>query len=242
MSNNLERILEQTTELVQYLATTGRPAAIRRRKRRRRAFLKFVKVSALMSITSFLIIVGMISSKLLLGPLGSEGVLAAIVALLTSWALILYFSLRQAPRLPRPTEKVDFPQLAARTEQWLEQQRPALPVAAASLLDRIGVGLEALNPQLRVLNPEQPVAHEVRRLLVDELPELVSGYIRVPRALQRQPLNGGPSPDKQLVEGLTTIEAEIARMHERLATDDLHALATQQRYLEVKYRRDDDLK
>jgi hypothetical protein len=239
---NLERILEHTTELVHYLSTTGRSAALRRRRRRRRAFVKFLKVSAVMSFTSFAIIIGMISSRLLLGPLGSEGVVATLIALLTSWTLILYFSLRQPPALPRPTAKVDFPQLAARTEQWLEQQRHVLPVAAESLLDRIAVGLEALNPQLRALDPQQPVAHEVRRLLADELPELVSGYIRVPRALQRQPLNGGPSPDKQLVEGLTTIEAELTRMHGRLATDDLHALATQQRYLEVKYRRDDELK
>jgi hypothetical protein len=44
------------------------------------------------------------------------------------------------------------------------------------------------------------------------------------------------------VEGLTTIDVAIDRLHARLAADDLRALATQQRYLEMKYKDDDKLK
>jgi hypothetical protein len=69
----------------------------------------------------------------------------------------------------------------------------------------------------------------------------VNVYQKVPRALQQQPLHGGPSPDRQLVEGLTTVEEAIGRIHERLAADDMRALATQQRYLEIKYKGDGEL-
>jgi hypothetical protein len=93
---------------------------------------------------------------------------------------------------------------------------------------------------LAALDPQTVPAADFRRLVGEELPELIRGYQKVPRALQSQPLHGGPSPDRQLVAGLATIDEEIGRMHTRLATDDLHALATQQRFLESKYKRDDD--
>jgi hypothetical protein len=46
------------------------------------------------------------------------------------------------------------------------------------------------------------------------------------------------SPDKQLVEGLHVVDAELQRMSEQLASGDLHKLATQGRYLELKYQGD----
>ena len=83
----------------------------------------------------------------------------------------------------------------------------------------------------------EPAAMEIRRLIADELPELVNGYLRVPQHLRRDGLNG-MSPDKQLVEGLTVVDAELQRMSEQLASGDLHKLATQGRYLELKYQGD----
>ena len=74
----------------------------------------------------------------------------------------------------------------------------------------------------------------VRRLVGEELPELIRGYQRVPQQLRRQ------GPDAQLVEGLRVVEGEIARMTEQLASGDLDKLATQGKYLELKYRGVDD--
>ena len=44
------------------------------------------------------------------------------------------------------------------------------------------------------------------------------------------------SPDKQLVDGLTVVDSELTRISEQLATGDLNKLATQGRYLELKYQ------
>ena len=48
----------------------------------------------------------------------------------------------------------------------------------------------------------------------------------------------GPSPDRQLIDGLAVVDGELARMTAQLASGDLHKLATQGRYLELKYKGD----
>jgi hypothetical protein len=58
----------------------------------------------------------------------------------------------------------------------------------------------------------------------------VRGYQRVPQQLRRQ------GPDAQLVEGLRVVESELARMTQQLASGDLDKLATQGKYLELKYK------
>ena len=65
------------------------------------------------------------------------------------------------------------------------------------------------------------------------------GHLRVPKHLRREGLNG-MSPDTQLIEGLNVVDAELQRMSEQLASGDLRKLATQGRYLELKYQGDSD--
>jgi hypothetical protein len=232
-----ERIFEQAAELLRRVSSEARQRSERGRKRRRRLLARMVKTAALMALSTFVIVVGMISGGFLFGPRGVEGLIAAPFAIVVAWTAILYWSLRSRPT-PRVLVKSDLAQLPARTEEWLDAQRWTLPAAAQQRLDSIALRLEALAPQVQALDPQTPAAAEVRRLIGEELPELVRGYQKLPRALQSQPLHGGHSPDRRLVEGLATIDEQIERVHLRLAADDLHALATQQRYLEIKYKGD----
>ncbi|HEY6876844.1 MAG TPA: hypothetical protein VI299_02450, partial [Polyangiales bacterium] len=112
-----------------------------------------------------------------------------------------------------------------------------LPGDAQPKLDSITDRLDALTPQVAALAHENPAAHELRRLLGEELPQLISGWHKVPTSLRSQPLYGGSTPAQQLLDGLDTIDKQMARLHEQLAQDDLHALATHQRYLDLKYNR-----
>src|SRR3546814_1724584 len=80
----------------------------------------------------------------------------------------------------------DLKSLPLQTEIWLESQRKALPAPAIKLIDSIGVRLETLAPQLQSLDQNEPAALEVRRLLSDHLPELVTGYQSIPEPLRRQ--------------------------------------------------------
>jgi hypothetical protein len=176
---------------------------------------------------------------------GWNGIAVLIVALLSTYGGLLHWVLRkpEPPRLPpltagAPSEGIAL--LPARTGDWLEQERDRLPPSAQPQLDSIGDRLDALAPQVAGLPGDDPSTQQVRRLLADELPQLISGWHKVPTALRAQPLYGGSTPERQLVEGLDTIDKQLARLHEQLAKDDLHALATHQRYLEMKYNEPDD--
>jgi hypothetical protein len=169
-------------------------------------------------------------------PLGIGGVILAamLFAGLALGALLWPAGARIAAL---PTATTALAQLPLSTEVWLANQRAALPPPAQRLADGIGLKLEQLAPQLQRLDDKEPAAFEIRRLIVDELPELVRGYQRVPDHLRRDGVNG-MSPDKQLIEGLTVVDSELNRMSTQIASGDLNALATQGRYLELKYQGD----
>jgi hypothetical protein len=171
---------------------------------------------------------------LLVGPVGAGGLMLTVLAFVVM-ALVLSIFPRDeaAPAETLPTTELAL--LPLRTEEWLASQRPALPAPAARLIDNIGVQLEILAPQLQTLDAREPAAAEIRRLIADDLPELVKGYQRVPQNLRRDGING-MSPDKQLLDGLGVVESELGRMSEQLATGDLNKLATQGRYLVLKYQ------
>ena len=87
---------------------------------------------------------------------------------------------------------------------------------AITLADAIGVKLDTLSAQLATLPDDEPAAAEVRKLVGEQLPELVRGYQRVPEPLRRVERNGR-TPDQQLVDGLKIIDTEIAAMTQQLA-------------------------
>ncbi|MBT2188982.1 hypothetical protein [Sphingobium nicotianae] len=166
-------------------------------------------------------------------PLGSTGLLI-VMGLLLACVLFAFVPTQGSVTLAKLGE-TDLKALPLKTEMWLESQRKALPAPAIPILDAISNRLETLAPQLATLSPQEPAALEVRRLLSDHLPELVTGYQSIPAPLRGQPRNGRV-PDAQLVEGLSVIEQEIATMTEQLASGDLDKLAAHNRYLEIKYQ------
>jgi len=172
----------------------------------------------------------------LFAPIGTTGVMIAVALFLLVATAILMM-----PGAPEPSaEALPTTQLALlplKTEEWLATQRLALPAPSARLVDGIGVKLEALAPQLQTLDEREPAAAAVRRLIGDELPELVKGYRRVPQAL-RSVDTDGIVPERQLFEGLQVVDQELTRMSEQLARGDLEKLATQGKYLELKYQGD----
>jgi hypothetical protein len=180
------------------------------------------------------VLVGAVLFGAFIAPLGFFGTLLTMmlmVAVLYLFAVYPRFPELRAEELP----KVDLKQLAGRTEIWLEAQRPALPAPAKTLVDGIGVQLDLLAPQLQALDPASPAAASIRKLVGEDLPELVGGYRRIPEPLRRE-AHAGRTPDDQLVEGLKLIEREIGGAARSLATGKLDELATRQRYLELKYQ------
>ncbi|MEP9359421.1 hypothetical protein [Sphingomonas sp. KR3-1] len=183
------------------------------------------------------ILIGAIVFALAVAPLGMMG--AMLVALLLVAATLVFAVMpASAPVNVEKLAEIPLKALPRSTERWLETQRPALPAPVRGLVDSIGVKLETLSPQLAALDENSPAAVEVRKLVGEQLPELVKGYARVPEPLRRVERNG-LTPDQQLAQGLQLIDDEIAEMTAQLAQGDLDALATRGRYLQIRYQGDE---
>lgn len=167
-------------------------------------------------------------------PIGMGGAMLVLLALVIATTIFALLPAESAPA-PETLGKVELKALPRQIERWLDAQRPLLPAPAVRLTDDIGVKLEMLAPQLATLGDNEPAAAEVRRLVGEQLPELIKGYQRVPQSLRASSRNG-KSPDAQLVDGLRLIDEEIAEMTAKLAEGDMNLLATRSRYLEIAYK------
>lgn len=225
-----DRVLADAEAVLRRHSERGQSLSARARQRRNAGLLRKVKYAfwAVLAVVLASAVAGFVL------PLGVTGVMIALGVMIAALLLIALMPAESRVK----TEALAATELAAlplKTEIWLENQRKALPAPAVTLVDSIGVKLEILAPQLERLNDQEPAAQEIRRLLADHLPELVTGYQSIPQPLRREERNGRV-PEKQLVDGLAVIDAEIGRMSENLASGDLDKLATQNRFLELKYQ------
>lgn len=225
-----DRVLADAEAVLRRHSERGKSLTSRARERRNASILR--RLGRIAGAAFAIIIAAMVAGWFM--PLGTSGVMIVLGLLLVT---TLFFALLPGERAVSPDKLADtaLTALPLKTEIWLENQRKALPAPAVTLVDSIGVKLETLAPQLERLGEQDPAAHEIRKLLADHLPELVTGYQSIPAPLRREERNGRV-PEKQLIEGLSVIDAEIGRMSEQLASGDLDKLATQNRFLELKYQ------
>lgn len=233
---------DPSLERAHQLARTWSNEAARlvRRARKRKLLTRIFRAFLWMAFTTFVVIPALIATGILLGPRGTEGIIIAPVVLFSLWSFILYWYFGRRTSA-RKVKKAELARLPAITGEWLDDRRGWLPHTAQATVDRMVEQLEALAPQVEGLSDAHPDAYHVRRLLAEELPELVATYRKVPQALRHKPLYEGKTPEQQLCEGLATLEEQLREIHERLAQDDLHALAVHGRYLDMKYNRKDKL-
>ena len=159
-----------------------------------------------------------------------------IVTMLAIFAAVTAFAVVPKVKVPsrESLTKGDGKSLVGRTELWLESQRAALPAPAVQLVDHIGLQLDALGQQLDGLDPNAPAARDVRQLVGETLPGLVSTYTSIPRHLRAE-ASAGASPDQQLTDSLGKISAEIDSVTRQLAAGAIDNLAITTRYLDYKY-------
>ena len=179
------------------------------------------------------IVLAAMIAGLVIDGIGITGVLITMLAIFTA---VAFFA--AVPKVKIPTREAlrgsDVKSLVGRTELWLESQRPALPAPAVQLVDTIGLQLDALGSQLDGLTDNAPAALEVRKLVGDHLPELISTYTSIPHHLRGQ-AQAGSSPDQHLVESLGKISTEIDSVTRQLASGAIDNLAIKTRYLDYKY-------
>lgn len=210
----------------------GRRNSIGRRSaalKRQHALRKLVRIGL---ATGAIVFAAMVAG-LVIDGIGWTGIITAMLAII---AATVFFA--SYPRLKVPSRASlsgsDVKSLVGRTELWLESQRPALPAPAVQLVDTIGLQLDALGAQLDGLGENTPAAAEVRKLVGEHLPELVSSYTAIPRHLRGEE-RGGRTPDQQLTDSLGKISTEIDSVTRQLAAGAIDDLAIRTRYLDYKY-------
>lgn len=232
-TNDPDRVLSEARNSLTHQRAGGRrlrPIGRRSAERRRDHLLrKAVRIA--LAVTTVLVVT--MGAGLLLGGIGFTGLFLAILA-----AIVLAVIFGTWPRLRIPEvgelNRGDVKTLVGNTELWLESRRPALPAPAAGLLDRIGSQLDVLGVQLEGLDDKRPEAVEIRKLIGENLPDVVSTYTRIPAHLRTEP-QAGRSPDEQLTESLGRISTELDGITRQLASGEIDGLAVRTRYLGYKY-------
>ncbi|HTM96210.1 MAG TPA: hypothetical protein VL100_10395 [Croceibacterium sp.] len=180
------------------------------------------------------IIIGSSIIGVVIDGIGFTGIMVAFLAVVAATFLFSNFPKVRVPKRA-DLNTGDVRHMVARTELWLEAQRPALPPPAVQIVDGIGVQLDALGLQLEGLDQSHPSAVEVRKLVGETLPGMVDSYRRIPANLRTEKRAGGQAPDEQLTESLGKISTEIDSITRQLAQGSLDDLAIKHRYLDYKY-------
>jgi hypothetical protein len=224
-----DEILARADDALRRHGLEPRLAQRLRRRKRQSFFGRVQRIAAALGLIAFAAIIW----GIVVGPIGIPGVMIVTLAMtLATLALLIFPRVPGTAREPEPTTELAL--LPLKTEEWLAGQRRLLPAPAIRLVDGIGVQLEQLAPQLQRIDDREPLAAEARRLIADDLPDLIKTYTQIPAALRKP--KDGMNPDTQLVDGLAVVKAELDRISQQMAQGDLTALASQGKYLELKYQ------
>lgn len=236
LTRQSERLLSEGRALVRDNQTGGRhrrggsigrgSAQLRTRNLLRRAGFFGAALLAIVSAVT--------AAGIVLNGIGFTGVVIAFFAVIAAAVLFANFPKVKVPKRADLTKTQDATKLVARTELWLEAQRPALPPPAVRVVEDLGVQLDALGKQLHHVEANHPAAAETRKLVGELLPETVEAYARIPAHLRRE-ARSGSTPDEQVTESLTKISREIDQVTRQLAEGSLDDLAIRTRYLDYRY-------
>jgi hypothetical protein len=180
------------------------------------------------------LILATIAFGLFVGPIGLTGLFLVSLAIL---ALLVLFSVWPGePKQMQYREDLPTRQVVQQLDSFLVRRRPALPPAAAGMVDRIHSHLPLLESRLAEVDPLDPLAQDARRLMGRHLPELIERYERVPAAYRLERDGEGMTVDERLVAGLGAASEALDDIGARLTRGDLDAFETQGRFLESRYR------
>ena len=235
MATDSSRILAEARTSLQSQREGGRRVAVRSIGKRSAELkrLHLARKAARMAFAVMAILFAALVAGLVIDGIGFAGIVVTFLAIVGALAALGTFPKLKVPEIGA-LNRGDVRSMVARTELWLEAQRPALPAPAVNLIDQIGVQLDGLGLQLEGVDPAEPAVSEVRKLVGEHLPGMVESYRRIPANLRREQREGRTA-DQQLTDGLGKISAEIDAVTRQLAAGDLDALAVRGRFLDYKY-------
>ena len=159
------------------------------------------------------IVVAAMVVGVIINGIGFGGIMTAFLAIV---AATFVFSNFPKVRVPKRAElnTGDVRHMVARTELWLESQRPALPPPAVTLVDKIGTQLDALG--LQMMETWQKTREEVIVRQQQEITELSTPVVKLWQGILALPLIGTLDADRtqvvmeHLLDRIVQYEAEFA--------------------------------
>lgn len=180
------------------------------------------------------IFVGMIAWGFIVSPVGTAGLMLAVVlAVLAAAILIVFPKNRQEAAAVEALSNVE---VVHRLDSLLIRERPALPAPALAEIDAISARLPLLEQRLQTLDTLDPLAQDARRLMGQHLPDLLARYEKVPATHRGRRDGDGPSVEDRLLSGLGAARSAIDDLGDRLAQGDVSAFETQGRFIESRYK------
>lgn len=170
---------------------------------------------------------------LIIDGIGFTGIMLTLFAAVIAVGLLANYPKIKVPKRA-DLKKGDAKAMVARTELWLEAQRPALPPPAVQIVDQLGVQLDALGLQLQSIDQNDPAVNEVRELVGEYIPETIENYRKIPAHLRGED-HAGKTADERVTESLGKLSGEIDRVTRRLAEGALDDLAIKSRYLDYRF-------
>ena len=220
----MEPQFNQAEDMLRRVSPEGRALAHRERMERQRRTNRQVGLWVLLALALWLAVLALEATGIAAGT----GVDAGALLLFLLGCAAIFVGFRTKPVRIAELQVVPLTAVPSKVGDWLEQQRNLLPAPAVPVIDSLTRQLSVLGPQLAAIEHD-PGAGPVRKLVATELPELVERYRNIPASVA--PAEAGI----QLVEGLKIIDGEIHRLSSDLASGSFDALATQNRYLQLKY-------
>ena len=170
---------------------------------------------------------------IILDGIGFTGVMMTALAVMA--AAYVFSNYPKQKQVKRTELKQGSPkEMVANTEQWLEQQLPALPAPAVQVVAQLGTQLDALAVQLETVDAAHPAMNDVRELVGEYIPETIDNYRKIPEHLRTEK-HTGKSADERLTDSLTKVSSEIDRVTRQLAEGAMDDLAIKDRYLEYRF-------
>jgi hypothetical protein len=169
-------------------------------------------------------------------PTGTVALMAAGGAALLAAGAALFWPLR-----PAGSGRISHQELAELlldAEQWLLEHRKTIPIEALGALDRIFQRLNDIHPHVQALEPNGPLAWDLRRMIADHLPRLIDAYAGLPSSVRESDAELLP----RLVAGLETCDRELIRLCREASAAHLHSFQVQNRFLETRYGEDPRLR
>jgi len=178
------RILAEARSSLQRQQAGGRRVPVRSIGRRSAELkrLHLARKAARVAFAVMAILFAALVAGLVIDGIGFTGVVVTFLAMVAAVGVLATFPRLKVPEIGA-LNRGEVRSMVARTELWLEAQRPALPAPAVTLIDQIGVQLDGLGLQLEGVDPAEPAVSEVRKLVGEHLPGLIRAVKREGRTV-----------------------------------------------------------